>query len=102
STRLGSLFRAASRRRARLERVEQPRRGRGNLLYGSEERGLVCPGRLVETADLSHELQGGGTDLVVGDRRVKIEQHLDVSAHERHLHVSGLRASRGHRFATLI
>ena len=45
------------------------------------EGGLVRLRGLGEAADLPHELQRRGAHLAVGDRRLEIEQGLDVSAH---------------------
>src|SRR2546422_9223100 len=45
------------------------------------ERRLVGPRRLVEARELSHELERGSPDLLVGRGRVEVKQSLDVSAH---------------------
>ena len=64
-----------------LQRREQLVRGRGDLLHGAIERGLVGLGRPVEAAKLAHELQRGGADLLLGRGRLEVEQRLDVAAH---------------------
>ncbi len=35
----------------------------------------------VQAADLSDELEGGGLNFVLGNRRVKVEEGFDVPAH---------------------
>src|ERR1700719_2085133 len=81
---LGGFFGAASQRRGGLARSEKFAGGRRYLFDGGEERAFVAFRRLVETAHLSHELQGSGTNLLLRDGRFEVEQHLDVSAHERY------------------
>ena len=55
--------------------------GGGDLLHGGLEGGFVRLGGAGEAADLPHELQGGVADLRAGDRRIEVEERLDVSAH---------------------
>ena len=43
--------------------------------------GFVGLGRLVEAADLAHELERGGANLLVGYGRIEVEEHFDVAAH---------------------
>src|SRR5438132_10260372 len=88
---LGGFFGAAPRRRGGFQRSEKLPGGRRYLFNCSEERPFVCFRRFIETTHLSHELQGGGTNLLLRDGRFEIEQHLDVSAHEICLDVSNLR-----------
>src|SRR5271169_6024543 len=52
-----------------------------DLLDRAVERHFVGLRRLVETGKLSHELQRRGLDLMLGRRRLEIEQRLDVAAH---------------------
>src|SRR5271165_7067928 len=52
-----------------------------NLLDRAVECRFIGLRRLVETGELSHELQRGGVDLILGRRRLEIEQRLDVAAH---------------------
>src|SRR5438105_3927350 len=51
------------------------------LVDGGVEGLLVRVRRLVGTAKLSHELQGGGADFVLGRRRLEVGECLDVPAH---------------------
>jgi hypothetical protein len=43
--------------------------------------GFIGLGRLIEPAHLSNKLQRGGSDLVIGYRRLKIKQEPYVAAH---------------------
>ena len=67
--------------RVGLERRSSRRGGRGDLVDGALECRLVRLRRLVEAAQLAHELQRGGADLVLGRGRLEIEQRADVAAH---------------------
>src|SRR5690606_23123493 len=79
--RLGRLDLAVLGRRVGLQGVDEaPRRGR-DLLDRRRERRLVRPRRLLEPADLADVLQGGGAYLLVGGRRVEVEERLDAAAH---------------------
>src|SRR5437879_10690551 len=49
---------------------------------------LVNFRRFAKTTDLSHKLKRGITDLLVSDRRIKIEQCLNVSTHSLQPHLS--------------
>src|SRR5664279_2109204 len=77
-------------RRGRRQRIEELARYGGDGLDRGLERGLVGLRRLVEAAHLAHELKRGGTDLVLGHGRRKIEEGPDVSAHGKGLVVAGL------------
>src|SRR5215211_2489746 len=79
------------------ERVEEPAGGVRDLLDGAVEGGGVCPRRRVEARELAHELQRRGADLVLGRRRLEIEQRTDLAAHRVFL----LAPGRGHSFAGL-
>jgi hypothetical protein len=52
------------------------------------ECGLVCLGWRVEAAHLAHELQRSCLDLIIGRRRVKVEERPDVSAQGCYLSIS--------------
>src|SRR5882672_10598918 len=77
----GGLFFAVLRWRVRLKRAEEIPANRCCIVDGGEERRLVGLRWLVETAHLSHELQGGRTNLFFGHRRFEIEEGFDVSTH---------------------
>jgi hypothetical protein len=64
-----------------LQRLEQSAAGRGDLVYGSVEYLLIRPGRGVEAADLSDELERCVVQLLVARRVVGCPQTLDVPAH---------------------
>jgi hypothetical protein len=70
--------------RGGLERTHQPHRCRGDIVDGGEERFFVCFGWFVESGDLSHELQRRRANLVIGNRRIEVEQSFDISAHRLH------------------
>src|SRR5437016_10929792 len=63
------------------ERVQKVSGHRGHLRDGAIDCGLIGPGRLAESRDLPHELEGGISDLLVGCGRVEVEQRFDVPAH---------------------
>ena len=56
-------------------------RDRGDVVDRSVKNSLVGLRRLVETADLAHELERGVMELGVGRRVVRMPQALDVPAH---------------------
>lgn len=68
-------------RQAGYDRLEQVLRGMGDLIDGAIERLLISRGRLAVAADLAHELQRGGADLLVPDYLIVIPQTNDASAH---------------------
>lgn len=80
-SRLGGFFFAVPRWRGCLERAQQAGGRCGNFIDGAHESSFVGFRRFVEPADLSYELQRRCTDLVIGNRRLEVEEHLDVSAH---------------------
>jgi len=79
--RLGSFFLAVPHRRRSLERLEQPIRARGNFIDRSVERGFVRARWLVESGDLSHELERCIANFIGCDGRVEVEQVLYIAAH---------------------
>src|SRR5205814_51348 len=64
-----------------LEPVQQTMAGLEHLLDRRVESRLIGLGRRIEAAELAYELQRGRADLLVGRRRLEIEQCLDVAAH---------------------
>jgi len=64
-----------------LERTKKARRSTRNLLDRAKERGLVRFGRFVESADLSHKLERGSSNLLVGDWWIEVEEGFDIPAH---------------------
>src|SRR5690606_21530685 len=54
----------------------------GDFVDGFIERGFVRLRRSGGSANLAHELERGGANLLVGGWRLEVEQRLDVSAHE--------------------
>src|SRR5579859_3901035 len=64
------------------QRIQQIPGSRSHLLDGTIERYFVRLRRFIEARELSHELERGFPNLLVGSRGVKIEQGLDVSAHK--------------------
>src|SRR5207302_9680242 len=63
------------------ERIQPRPRHDRHCFDRAVECRLVGLGRLVEPRELADELKRGGPDLVVGGRRVEVEEDLDVSAH---------------------
>src|SRR6185437_2937208 len=55
--------------------------GCGNLSHGSIKCGLVCFGRLVEPADLAHELKRGGGNFLVRRGSGWMPENLYTAAH---------------------
>ena len=68
-------------RRGRLERMEQARGNLGDFIYGGEERGFIGLRRFIEAAYLANKLQRGISYFGFGNRRIEVEEVLDVSAH---------------------
>src|ERR1035441_667367 len=66
---------------SRFERAEKASRNAGDFIDGSVERRFVRLRWLVEAADLSDKLERGSLDFFLSDRRVKVEEGFDVSAH---------------------
>jgi uncharacterized protein DUF1931 len=81
--RLAHLFFAIARRRIRLQRMDQPMRGCGHLVDGAAERSFVDARRPCRAAQLSDELERRRANLVVGRRRLKVGERLDVATHPR-------------------
>src|ERR1700677_3477674 len=61
--------------------MQQTGRDRSYFVDGSQERSFVGLRRFVKAADLSHELQRSGSNLLGVDRRIEVEQGFDISAH---------------------
>lgn len=59
--------------RGGVEGFEEAVRGRGDLLNGCEEGGVVHFRRLVEAADLADILKRGRADFLIGRRRLEVE-----------------------------
>src|SRR5258706_4522788 len=91
SLRLGGLFLATLRRRCSLERMEKPSRDHSDFIDGSLERGFIGLRRFVKSADLSHELQRRGANLVGIDGRTEIDEGFDISAHQNDVTVRTLK-----------
>src|SRR2546427_7558514 len=78
-----------SRPRLGHQRIQQSPSGRGHLPHRAIERCLVGPCRFCKAGEFPHELERGVADLLVGRRRVEVEQRLDVSAHGILSRISG-------------
>src|SRR5207249_1687017 len=63
------------------ERAQEVASGIGNLLDRAGKRRLVGPGGVRKTAELAHELERGGADLILGRGRLEVEQRADIAAH---------------------
>src|SRR5208282_6310410 len=66
---------------AGFEGTEQTIRDSGYFFDGSQKFVLVALGGFVEAGDFSHELQRSGANLLLGDRRIEVEQGFDIAAH---------------------
>jgi hypothetical protein len=55
----------------------RPRR----LIYGGQEQSLVDFGGLIDSGDLSDELQGSSSNLLRSNRWIEIKQSFDIPAH---------------------
>jgi hypothetical protein len=53
----------------------------GDLIDGGQKRIFIRFGWLVKAADFSNKLQRSGLNLFRRNRRIKIEQRSDISAH---------------------
>jgi hypothetical protein len=80
--RLGRFFFTILRGCGSFERPEKAARHAGYFFDRALEGILIGFRRLAETADLSDELQGGGSNLIVRNRRIKVKQGFDISAHQ--------------------
>src|SRR5689334_1350693 len=63
------------------QRTDQPCGARGHLVDRAFKGFLVGLGRHAEAAELAHELQRGGADLLLGGGRLEVVEGLDASAH---------------------
>src|SRR5262249_44271330 len=80
--RLLGLDLAIAGRSRRNQRIDQLARRPGDRLDGVVEGLFVGLGRPVEAAQLAHELQRRGVDLLVRRRRLEIVEVPDIAAHE--------------------
>src|SRR3974390_838494 len=80
--RLGCLFLAVLRRGAGFKRTEKPHRDGRYFVNRGLKRSLIGFRRLVESGDLTDELQRSGADFILRDRGIKIEESFDVATHE--------------------
>src|SRR5574341_1516786 len=79
--RLPQLVLTISRRRCRLERIEETMRRVGDLLNRQIERRLVRPRRLRGPAQLADELERRGVNLLMRRRRIEIGKGPDTATH---------------------
>jgi hypothetical protein len=63
--------------------IEKASGNSGYFVHGRQKCRFIRLGRLVKARDLPNELDRGGSDFFVGDRRVEVEQSFDISAHLR-------------------
>ena len=59
--------------RHRLERGQEPCRDVRDIVNRGAERGFVCMRGFGEAGDLPDELERGGMDLLLGDRRLEVD-----------------------------
>ena len=75
------LFRPILRGCVGFKRDQEASRDTGYIIDSGEEGRFVSFGRLVEAADLSYELKGGGADFGFGKGRIKLKESFNVAAH---------------------
>jgi hypothetical protein len=81
SFRLGRFFFPIPGGRIGFERTQKAARHARDFIDRAQEGGFIGFGRLVEAADLSDELQRRGSDLVVRDRGIEVEEDFYIPAH---------------------
>jgi hypothetical protein len=74
---------AIARRRLGLKLAEKTLGGGGDFVYGLRESCLVGFLRIVEPADLAHELKGRIAHFTRRGGRVEVEEDFDIAAHGR-------------------
>src|SRR5262249_14850129 len=77
----GGLLFATPWPAARFERRQQSTGNACNLIHRGVEGRFVGFRWFGESADLSHKLQRGGADFLVGYRRLEVEERSDVATH---------------------
>jgi hypothetical protein len=77
----GRLFFAIPGRRGGFERSQETGRSVSYLVNGRKKSCFIRLRRLVEAADLPHELHRGSSNLFVSYGWIEIKQDFDVSAH---------------------
>src|SRR5215216_7180972 len=77
----GGLFVAIFWWRVGLERVHQASGHRCDFLHGLIEGDQDATARFTLIADLAYVLEGGGEHLLIGGRRLEVEQRANVPAH---------------------
>src|SRR5438132_9114993 len=89
----GSHFFATFRRGISFERPKKAERDAGNLVDGCQKSRFVCLRWFIESANLSHKLQGSGLNFLGCNGRVEVEEHFNVSAHGTRTSREFIRAS---------
>jgi hypothetical protein len=78
---LSDFFFPIPRRRAGRQGMDQSMRGRRHFVDRTVERRFVRARRAIRATQLADELKGRRADLVVGRRRRKIRESLDIPEH---------------------
>jgi len=78
---LGGFLFAIAGQGGGFKRAEKPIRNGSDFVDSFQKGCFVGLGGLVESADLSHELQRSSVDFFFGDRWIEVEKSFDVSAH---------------------
>jgi len=73
---------SVARRGARLQAVDEAARHFKHLVDRVAKGGLIDLRGRVDATQLAHELERGGADLIIGRRRIEIEQCRDTAAHD--------------------
>jgi hypothetical protein len=63
--------------------MDQAMSGAGDVVHGLIEHGFVQARRPGRTAELAHELQRRGPNLLVARRGLEVRERLDVATHAR-------------------
>jgi hypothetical protein len=81
-SRLGDLVLARAGTRLSFEAMQQLPRGSVDLVHGLLEHALIGGGWLGAPAHFAHVLQSGGANFFFGSRRLEVEEHTNVPAHD--------------------
>ena len=94
---LRGFFFSILRWRRRLQRTQKPLRDSRDFIDRRQKRVLIRLRWLCKPANLPYKLQRSGANLFIRNRRVKIEQRLDIPAHECDIDIQLLFRCKPHR-----
>jgi len=79
--RFRGFFYSILRRSGSLQRTQKPLRDSRDFIHGRQKRVLIRLRWLRKSANLPHKLQRSSAHFFVRNRRIKIEQRLNIPAH---------------------